>query len=66
MKPHRLLQVTAPSFCAGAIYRLEPEGWRCVKAAPILHKLYAMTPEQARDFLNSRRWRWEWVEAWKE
>lgn len=59
----KLLRVTAPHFCAGAVYEKQECGWECVKAAPILKWVIGKPPHETRDYLNKRQWAHEWVKA---
>lgn len=50
---HRLVQVTAPHFCAG----FETDGKYVIKVAPILRKLRGMTEDEARAFIKNKGWK---------
>jgi len=52
-----LLRVTAPHFCAGAIF----EKGECVKAAPIIKWMVGKPPLETRDYMRRKGWQWEWL-----
>jgi hypothetical protein len=68
--PHqggRLVRVTGPGFCAGAVFARAGVGgeWRCIAAAPIL-SWWLWTPiENIKRFMHGparrRGWSWEWL-----
>lgn len=63
MTKTRLLHVTAPHFCAGAVYEREAgEPWRCTRAAPIIEWLVGMSTEDARGRLKRVSYQWEWTD----
>jgi len=59
--PERLLRVTSPKFCAGAVWVKRDGVWRCTESAPILSWMRRKSPEEARAILDRYGWAWEWV-----
>jgi hypothetical protein len=57
----RILRVTAPHFCAGAVFVGPP--WRCVEAAPILKWMVRKPPAETRAYLDRKGWAYEWLAA---
>jgi hypothetical protein len=57
----KLLRVTAPHFCAGAIWRKDSNGWRCIDAAPILGWMIGKHPDYVRAYLDRKGYLREWV-----
>jgi len=60
----RLLQVTAPHFCAGAVWQKREGKWVCVQAAPILKwmvGLSAETMKQRQPGMLRKGWTFVWV-----
>jgi hypothetical protein len=59
----RVLRVTARHFCAGAVWERTPQGWRCIRAAPIIGWMTQCSATEARDRLDLMRYTWEWINA---
>ena len=55
---YRLLRVVAPHFVAGAIWRLELNGWECIEAAPILGWMVGKKGSEVVDYLNGKGWQY--------
>lgn len=58
----RLLRVTAPHFCAGAVFTHDGQ-WQCTKAAPILGWMVGKPPSETREYLKRKGWGFEWVKG---
>ena len=58
-----LLRITAPHFCAGAVFQRAPASayWVCVRAAPIIPWLQRTPIKCITKILIHRGYRWEWV-----
>lgn len=57
----RLLWVTAPHFCAGAVWQRQGEAWVCVHAAPIIYWMVGKPAGEVKAYLQRKRWAYEWV-----
>lgn len=58
-EPEQLLQVTAPHFCAAAIWR----GGRCVAAAPILAWMVGADNGRIKRWLYHKGYQWHWIKG---
>jgi hypothetical protein len=57
-----LLQITAPHFCAGAVFVVnQSRAWECVQAAPIIRWMVGMSSEEAKAYCHRKGWKWERV-----
>ncbi len=60
----KLLRVTAPHFCAGAVWQRDGDGeWTCTEAAPILRWMLGKTPTYVQQYLGRKGWDYDWVEG---
>ena len=59
----RLLQVTAPHFCAGAVWQRIDGEWQCVEAAPILAWMRGKDAREVGAYLRRKGWRVYWSPA---
>lgn len=60
----RILQVTAPHFCAGAIWTLRDGSWVCTEAAPILRWMVGMdaaTMKERKPTMTRKGWKFDWI-----
>jgi hypothetical protein len=57
----RLLHVTAPHFCAGAVWQHLRTGWTCIEAAPILKWMIGKSPLETHLYLQRKGWKYEWT-----
>lgn len=59
----KVLRVEAPHFVSGAVWSFDwRTGWRCIEAALILSWMVGMSPAKVRSYLESRRWKWSWLD----
>lgn len=58
----KLLRVTAPHFCAGALWLKIDGKWQCIEAAPILAWLRGRDAASVRDYFKAKGWHYEWIE----
>lgn len=61
MSELRLLRVSARHFVAGAVWARTAEGWRCIRAAPIIKWMNGLAPASAQARLERSGYKWEWV-----
>jgi hypothetical protein len=59
----KLLQVTSPNWCAGAVWYRGQDGWVCVRAAPILKWMLNCDARTARERLQLMRYQYEWLDV---
>jgi hypothetical protein len=59
----KLLRVTAPHLCAGAVFVRDPAGWRCERAAPILKWMVGKPPAEIARYLEAKGWAREWLDV---
>lgn len=59
----KLLRVIAPHFVAGAEWEKRPDGWHCVRAAPIISWMVGKEPAYVAAYLRRKGYAFEWVEA---
>lgn len=60
----RLLRVTAPHFCAGAVWTFIGTKWVCTDAAPIIRWMVGMgavAMAHRRPKMESKGWVFEWI-----
>src|ERR1041385_915543 len=57
----RLLHIWGAAFDAGATWRKDQNGWRCIKASNLIPWMVGLNPEQAKQALAQRPdWMFEW------
>lgn len=56
----RLMHVTAPHFCAGAVWEKRDGRWHCVRAAPIIGWMAGADAGWVHDWLRLKGYVWEW------
>ncbi|MBK9497337.1 MAG: hypothetical protein IPO08_23015 [Xanthomonadales bacterium] len=61
MQPERILRVAAPHFVAGAIWRRDVAGWRCVRAAPVIKWMVGQPADEVKSYLVRKGWVFEWL-----
>lgn len=60
----RILSVTTPHFCAGAVFRRTKGKWRCTEAAPIIEWMTRVIhPGVIEQWLKSHQYEFQWLEA---
>lgn len=57
-----ILRVTAPYFCAGALWRKDRLQWVCYHTAPILKWMKGLSPLEVKLYLDRREWQYEWIQ----
>lgn len=65
MRSEALLRIEAPHFVAGAIFENRDGGWKCIKSAPIIRYLCAMSSSEIKRYLDSKGWRYRWVSKYE-
>lgn len=53
---HMLLRITAPDFCASAVFEWSDGAYRCVRAAPKIEALIGMDAEKAQRRCKAMGW----------
>lgn len=56
-----LVQITAPHFCAGAIFELRDGEWACIEAAPIIRYMTGRSSTWLKSYAARKRWSWQIV-----
>jgi hypothetical protein len=54
----RLLQITAPHFCAGAVFHVHNGAWVCSQAAPILRYMVGWDSARVKSYCDRKGWRY--------
>ena len=60
----KILCVTTPYFCAGAIWENFNNTWKCTEAAPIIKWMIGLNSEdmkKRKEHLKKKGWKLEWV-----
>lgn len=57
----RLIRVTAPHFCAGAVFDRVGDGWEVGKCAPIISWMRGKSTAEIAAYLRRKGWTWEWL-----
>ena len=57
-----ILQVDAPHFCAGSLWRKETNGsWACYHAAPIIRWMIGKSAVETKNYLEKKGWTHQWI-----
>lgn len=61
IRGRRLLRVTAPHLCAGAVFEKRDGRWVCIEAAPIIGWMWHMPPNLILERMKQKGYTWIWI-----